>query len=204
MSKKACKSGFIWGNTKLEMTIRHPSGNVSIIFYMIWIEVERRGLGWRWRWGLLLPIACESRPDSLRWAVRAFPIQPQPAFLVASPATALLGSLPSCCLLISLCCRPCRSLCLERPTMSSALVSTLLLLQGSAHMSPLPEALPPRALHKEESTLPCASAQTSASHIGPQLRWIRMRSGTSLGPADTLIRSSFPENIEGMGGDAES
>lgn len=44
LGEEACKSGFILGSIKLEMTIRHLNGNVNTILCK-WIEIERRRSG---------------------------------------------------------------------------------------------------------------------------------------------------------------
>lgn len=55
-----------------------------------------------------LPIAKRIQSKLFRLAVQAFIIQPPPIF--PSLATSLPGPLPSCCFLITLCCRTCCSL----------------------------------------------------------------------------------------------
>ena len=186
------------------MTIRYPSGNVNTIL-CTWTEDEKRGLGWRWK--LLAPHCQQNR------------VQTPLGLSSSSHLSFQLHLLPSPCQ------DPCHlapswSLCVLGHAIPGPLPGMPYLVFSTGHSPPHPSGLsshvsssqslllpclPSIALHVEESTLPCALLFRSLpSVLGCQLLQVRMGSGGSLGPAETLIWSNLPVNTEGVDGNTES
>lgn len=124
-----------------------------------------RGEIWAGDGDCWLPIAKRIQSKLFRLAVQAFIIQPPPIF--PSLATSLPGPLPSCCFLITLCCRTCCSLawnallCLFHPPPHPSGLSSFV----SSSQDLLPHTRPSMALHREHPAL-YTSVQIPTSHTG--------------------------------------